>query len=90
MPILVRKRFLFVLSSLHCSAYLIKRFNYSAAPSVCSRDVMPYPEMMIIVLEMCENKLMGTEPFGRSSGAFNLYAEEAHFESPLPPDTDCF
>ena len=51
---------------------------------------MPYPEMMIIVLEMCENKLMGTEPFGRSSGAFNLYAEEAHFESPLPPDTDCF
>jgi len=37
---------------------------------------------MIIVLEVCENKIMGTKPFGRSSGAFDLYAEEAHFESP--------
>jgi len=49
-----------------------------------------YPEMiMIIVLEVCENKIMGTEPFGRNSDAFDLFAEEAHFESPTR-DTDYF
>jgi hypothetical protein len=72
---------LFFLLRLHCSAYL---FSYFAVAPVCSRDIMSYPEMMIIVLEVCANKIMGTEPFGSSSGAFDLYAEEAHFESPLP------
>jgi len=43
---------------------------------------MTYSEMMIIVLEVCANKIMGTEPFGSSSGAFDLYDEKAHFESP--------
>jgi hypothetical protein len=88
---LVRKIFLFILSSLHCSAYLVQRFSYFAASALCSQDVMPYPELMIIVLEACENKIVGAEPFGWSCSAFDLYAEEAHFESlPRKPTvTEC-
>ena len=34
---------------------------------------------------MCENKIMGTKPFGRSSGAFDFYAEKKPISNTPPP-----